>query len=240
MISTAVFVLHVRVGYADRELCIYEMMRRRNISFTFVLDGDVSDLTDSVLDKYFVGCMHQRNATTSCAMKHIIACENIVDRNLDGALVLEDNVMLYDNFENVYEACMSELKSRNLERAIISFEDSALKFVPRSERKSGQYLYKKNSDRFAGALYYSYDAAKMIVDYVASYHCNLPIALLHTELTRMSMLNYYWCHPCIATQGFHACAFDTCTNMRSVKKFFCRGMTWKLKLYCKKFLCWLR
>lgn len=239
MIDEMILVLHVREGYEDRKEHIDKMMNHRGYTFEYILDGDICDLTDDILNKYFTGEMHQRSAATSCAMKHLLACKYIIEHNLHGALILEDDMVLYSNFELVFNESMKELRERNLHCALISFEDSCLIFVPRSERIRGQHLYAKHRDRFAGSLYYTREAAEFIISHATMEHCNLPIDLWHTALISKG-LGYYWCHPCIATQGTHTGLFASSINLKSAARQHYRQKTWRIKLFYKKMLYLLR
>ena len=49
--NKAVFVLHVKKGYEDREQHIKAMLQKMNIPFSWILDGDIADLTPEILDK---------------------------------------------------------------------------------------------------------------------------------------------------------------------------------------------
>ena len=40
-----VYVAHVKKGYEDRERHINEIMGRLAVSFTYMLDGDITDIT---------------------------------------------------------------------------------------------------------------------------------------------------------------------------------------------------
>ena len=53
-------------------------------------------------------------------------------------------------------------------------------------------------------------------------------------------LNYYWCHPTIATQGTHNGLFASSICEQSANKQHYRSLTWKAKLAYKKFLYLLR
>lgn len=239
-IDTKVLVLHVKNGYEEREKHIQRMMAAEGIAFDFILDGDKNELSDEILDRYFTGEMKQVTSATSCAMKHLLACRHIVEHDLPGALVLEDDMILYRNFKPVFAACMKEIEQRRIDSPLISFEDSALKFVPGSQRKRGQHLYPATSDRFAGCLFYSRGCAEQILDYVERQKCDLPIDLLHKALITRIGLSYYWCHPAIATQGTHNGLFASSINEQSARKQRYRALTWKIKLAYKKFLYRLR
>lgn len=236
-----ILVLHVKNGYEDRETHINQMMKEKDLPFSFILDGDMSDLTEETIREKFTGSvMDKVSPQTSCTMKHLFAYQYILDHQLKGALILEDDMVLYDNFVEVFEDCMNELERKAWQNALVSFEDSTLHFVPRSERRKGQFLYPKGKDRYAGAYYCTNDAARLILDYVASNKCDRPIDLFHTALIQRAGLNYLWCHPCIATQGTHTGLFVSSISQKSAKRQNYRRMTWQLKLLYKKALYFLR
>ena len=229
--SAVTLVLHVKVGYEQRESHIRRMMKAHQLSYRFILGGDIPDLTAETLRRYFTGeRMASASAPASCAMKHFLAYEYILAHHLKGALILEDDAVLYKPFDRVFRACLKEIEMRGLKNALVSFEDSSLHLVPRSERKKGQYLYKHDRDRFTGAYYCTYDAAERIMQYVEAHRCHLPIDRFHTALIRRAGLNYYWCHPCIATQGTHSGRFCSSISTKSARRQRYRRITWPVKL----------
>lgn len=236
MTPTKVFVLHVKKGYEDREEHIRRMLGAMHIDFEFLLDGDVDDLSPEVLDRYFTGMMKQAKPVVSCAMKHLLACERIVNQKLPGAIVLEDDMVLYKNFGKVFDECLEEMRREGIDEALISFEDSALRFVPGSKRQRKRHLYPAEKDRFTGCLYLTYATAKKILDYVYVNKCDTAIDLFHKLLITRIGLRYYWCHPCIATQGTHNGLFPSSITAQSAKKQRYRAWTWRVKLAYKKFL----
>lgn len=141
MINSKILVLHVKKGYEDRQKHIEKMMKSWGYSFEYILDGDMDDLNLEFVHQYFTGEMDCISPATSVATKHLKAARYIVDHQLDGALILEDDMLLYPNFEKVFNQCLSEIQNRHLTTALISFEDSSLHFVPGSQRKKGQHLY---------------------------------------------------------------------------------------------------
>lgn len=235
-----VLVLHVQTGYDERAKHIECMLRDKEIAFEYITAGDQNTISEDILSFYFIGAMHKITAATSCALKHFYAYEHILQNNLDGALILEDDMILYDNFTEIFNRCMKECKDRKLSNILISFEDSSLHFVPRSQIKKGIHLYVAKRDRFAGCYYISRECAQLIMNYVATYKCNLPIDLLHKDLTPKASLPYYWCHPTIATQGTHTGLYSSSISEESARKKNYRKYTWKAKLLYKKILYWCR
>lgn len=236
MTDIKILVPHVKEGYEERARFISDMLRREGLQFEFILGGDISDLTPEVLDRYFTGKMKQPSATTSCAMKHLLACEYVLEHSLPGALVMEDDMILYKNFQKVFDECMAEMESDHIDNALINFEDSALRFVPGSQRRKGKHLYRAARDRFAGCYYLSRGAARLIMDYVGEHKCDKNADEFHQALISRAALPYYWCHPCIATQGTHNGLFPSSIDEKSAAKQRYRANTWKLKLAYKKLI----
>lgn len=236
-----VLVLHVKQGYEDRAEHIEKMMAELHIPFEYILDGDVSDFTPAILDKYFIindmVKMYNSLPQMSCAYKHFLGYERILENNWKGALILEDDIILRKDFITVFNNCMHEYEMMSVSDILISFEDSRLRFVPRSQRVRGKYLYKGSKDRMTGAYYISNGAARQIMDYVSEYKCDRPIDLLHSLLIKQEGFPYYWCQPTIATQGSFTGKFH---SSLSVKEKLGATVFWKFRLAYKKMLYFLR
>lgn len=238
--DTPVIVLHVKNGYEERGQHMESMLVTRKIPFVYILDGDIPDITPEILDRYFADEMHTVSAPVSCALKHLYAYEYILQHNLDGALIMEDDMILYSRFEKIFEECMRERVNRGIDQCILSFEDSSLKFVKGSVRKKGQHIYPAARDRFTGCYYISASCARAILDYVSLNKCDLPIDLFHTKLIKEISLPYYWSHPTIATQGSHCGLFLSSISEKSAKKHLYRKLTWSVKRLYKTILYRLR
>lgn len=236
MADPKILVLHVKKGYEERERLMRDVLGKAGLDFEFILDGDLEDLTPERLERYFTGEMKQVAPYTSCTMKHLLACEYVIEHQLPGALVLEDDMILYKNFRKVFAECMEELARDHIDAALINFEDSALRFVPGRQRRWGKHLYRAQRDRFAGCYYVTQAAAKMIMDYVYEKKCDRISDVFHKSLIERIGLPYYWCHPCIATQGTHNGLLPSSLNEQSAAKQRYRANTWKLKLAYKKLI----
>jgi chlorite dismutase len=106
----------------------------------YISDGNPESFTQEILNKYFGGKLilsPKAENVTSCALKHLLAYEYIVGSNLEGALILEDDICLHDDFKKVFYKSIKEYhqNSHDKKNVLISYEDSPLMFVPRSKRK---------------------------------------------------------------------------------------------------------
>ncbi len=233
-----VFVLHVKKGYERRKEHIDKMLSEMNIPYEYIMDGDIQDLTNNILDKYFKGKMHQYTPEASCSYKHLIACNKIIKKGLDGALILEDDICLNrKKFIPIFNQSIKELKEKENKASIISYEDTTMRFVPRSKRKIGQVIYVGSKDRMGGAYYLNREAALVLTNYAETFKFDIPHDSIHTRLLREGAVIYYWSHPVVASQGSHTGKFSSSINFS--KKFY-YPLTWQLKLVYKRLLYYLR
>lgn len=218
---------------------IDRMLKSFGMDYEFIKEGDVDQLDVQLMSRFFKnGATLQPTARHSCATKHFLACEYIVSHDLEGALVLEDDIVLHDNFNKYFKESIDELHREYKDRpAIISYEDSSLRFVPRSQRRNGQLLYVANKGRMAGCYYMSRCCAEVILKDLAENKCDVTDAdTYHYELLQRALIDYLWCQPTIATQGTFSGAFRS--SLADDGHFV--KLRWLFKKSYKKLLYWFR
>ena len=109
---TTVLVIHAK-HLTDRLAHMERQLQDWPGDVTYILDDDKDELTDEIINKYFVpGCeLYNKSGATSCAVKHLKACEYIVSHQLEGALVLEDDIVLRPRFREDFEKTIESLKA---------------------------------------------------------------------------------------------------------------------------------
>jgi len=237
---TTVLVIHAK-HLTDRKVHMEKQLQSWPGHIEYILDYDKTELTDEVVKAYIQpGCeLDNKSGATSCAIKHLLACQYIVDHQLEGALVLEDDIVLHPHFREDFEQTMAEYESKYAgDPVLISYEDSSLQFIPRSKRVKGQWLYEapKGRVRFTGALYYSKEVAQAILNEVAQNKCDVAIDHYHKNLYNKGILKFLWCEPCLATQGSFIGAFTS--SIGQVRTF--EGFRWRLKYVYKRLIYWFR
>ncbi|MBD5234148.1 MAG: lipooligosaccharide biosynthesis protein LpsA [Bacteroidales bacterium] len=225
-----VFVLHVQNGYEERGAHIEKMMSELGIDFKYILRGDKSELTPEVMSCYFdpSGELGVPSGATSCAYKHLLACEEIIAANLPGALIFEDDIVLKPDFAEIALKSIEELPDTP---SIINYEDTRLRFVPASMRQRGKVLYPGDRDRFAGALYINRSGAEVIVNEAKARKLGVPIDIFHRQLLDDHSISYWWVHPCVATQGSFNGKFKSSLSSDRAKV-----IVWKLRRLYRKLL----
>lgn len=235
-----VFVAHVKQGYEDRATHIEAHLSEREIPFSYMLDGDIVDITPKRMAQYFdLSWKSKPTAEVSCALKHLLIYEEMVKLQLPGALILEDDIYLDKRFVPIYLKSLAELQCEPSDTpALISYEDTRLKFVPRSQRKAGRIIYPGTTDRMTGAYHINLAGAKAILDYASTIGVDRPIDRLHDHLRMEGILTYWWSQPTIATQGSHAGGFSS--SIQSSHDSLLRRLRWLFKINYKRLLYWFR
>lgn len=205
MTEVQILVVHVR-GQEERKAFIQKQLEGLGLPFHYILDGNVEDLTPEILERYFVDSgtpdtMYGAFPRTSCAYKHLLATQYIFDKNLDGALIIEDDLRFYPSFKRLFKKSLDECAEKYADTpVIINYEESSLLLVPKSQRVKGQVLYPAKRDRYTGCYYINRQAAHAIMDYVAIHKSSYNSDFLHNYLIQRGLLKSLWCHPCIACQ----------------------------------------
>lgn len=235
-----VIVIHVKNGYEDRERHIRKVLQPLGVEPVWILDGDRDDMDSATVDRWFSGSMNKIDGESSCALKHFLAYRYIVDNNLPGALIVEDDMVPSRRFAAGVKACVKEMYARHMEPGLLSMEDSSLQFVKGHERRRGQMVYEAARDRFTGCYYVPAQCAKLMLDYVAEHKCDMPIDRWHTSLITRAGLKYYWSHPTFASQGSHRGMFCSAVSSRRAGRRTYKRMMWGLKKAYKQLLYTLR
>lgn len=241
--STKILIVHA-TRLTDRAKRMSEQLDKicggGNFSYKFIIEGDKEQLTDDILDRWFVKntVMHNPSGATSCAMKHILACRYIVDHNLPEALIMEDDIELHSDFVEKFELSMAEYRAKYAGLPVmISYEDSTLQFVPRSRRKPGVMLYDADKGRYTGIFLINNHGARAVLKAAEEMKLHLPIDGYHTYLIGLGRLRCLWSHPAIATQGSFTGQYSSAIKQR--RHGFIK-LRWYFKLYYKKLLYNLR
>lgn len=237
---TTVLVIHAK-HLTERMRHMQQQLHDWPGDVVYIQDYDKGELTDEIIQTYFKAGseLDNKSGATSCAMKHLLSCKYIVDHQLEGALILEDDIVLRPGFQKNFEKTLEEIRCNYADQPIlISYEDSSLQFIPRSRRVKGQWLYEAPHGRvrFNGALFISQRAAKAIWNDVIKNKCDIAVDHYYMHLYGKELVKFLWCEPCLATQGSFSGTFvSSMGQIRSME-----GLRWKLKYAYKRFIYWFR
>lgn len=229
-----VFVVHLSKGAEMREKSIQSQMLKFKFNYEFMLRGDIADISQETYLHYFSGEMlNGITGVVSCALKHIYIYERIVELNLENAIILEDDILLKNNFVEMCTKALTELTHRtdiDKDCYFISLETNG-KYVNASEVIKNQVLYKKNTGRFAGAYLISNKVARLILEEIKNTKCDKPIDWFHNQLSEKGVFPIYWIHPIVAEQGSHNGNFDSFLEPRFANHY--QKIKWRIESYIK-------
>ena len=219
---------------------IDRMMKSLGMDYEFVNEGHDDNHIQALLDQYMRDGreqLHRRIPRALCTVSHFLAYERIVTDGLEGALVMEDDIALDTDFVARFEQSLKEYREHYADKNIfISYEDSSLRFVPRSQRVKGQMLYPAKRGRMAGCYFINHKAAKAILEQLKVERCDRAIDWYHNYLIDKGVLECRWCQPTIATQGTFSGAFAS--SLVNDGRFV--RLRWLFKKNYKKLLYWFR
>lgn len=194
------FLLHVKKGSEARLDHMTNLMSSHNLPFELILDGDIPDLTDSIIDKYFIDSMLSKSAQTSCAYKHFLCYEKMVTLQIDYALIVEDDIFFLAQFDKILQSAIDE-RATDKNPWYIGFEATHLRMTPRSQRRKNIVTYKSDAVQCTGAYLINKAAAEIILKIAESEKCDLPIDIYLNKLQQQGHFTLYWSYPPIVEQG---------------------------------------
>jgi glycosyl transferase, family 25 len=220
----AIFVIHAS-KFIERGKLIRSQLNGLGLPFEFVLGFDAPAITDDVRQQFF------RNSTLSpaqqsCALKHWQAHQLIVERKLDRALILEDDVILSPEFQTVFNRMMLE------DLAIVGPHVTFLGcgghyYVGPDEVRNGQLLYPRNQGKFADSYIISLAAATRRIDWIEAHGIARPIDHLFEQIDRELGTPMFWLEPPIVEQGSHNGAFGSALDKSHPLWFQALQFRWK-------------
>lgn len=194
------YIIHVKTD-VERERYMLSQLDGRDLDIEFVLEGDIPDLDLDILSGYFEGDQLAVVPSTSCGFKHFKCCEYMVRERVPYALILEDDIYLYSNWDILLPRVWAEIERRGLNGFVVSLEESNLHYPKGSERKHGQLLYQKNAGRTTGAYLVDLAYAEGFLEYLQEHKCDRPIGHFVNRACRDGVFEIYWLHPPVAVQG---------------------------------------
>lgn len=204
LLQQGVFVVHALKGYEYHEKRLIDLFSQNNISFEFVTDGDPIYFTDQILKKYFVPNIQSilSAGVLSCTLNHIYCLEKIVERNLDYALVFENDPFFLGDFVTDLRKLANEIE--NLEAGfMISLENSTLRLPSYWDVKKNKHLYQASTCRMSGSYIIDRQGASAILNEIKINKCPTVIDGWHDQLIQQSVIKMFWAHPPLVEEGSH-------------------------------------
>lgn len=195
-----VLVIHVKT-FLDREAHMREQLGRFGIPFEFVLDHDAVEVTEAIDAAHFIPGADLNKAAKSCCLKHLLAMQEIA-KLPDGqfGLVLEDDVMLSDDFTRILADAVEEAARLPAPRTV-QLGCANNMHVPRHLLRDGQRLYKASQVRATDSYLIDPEGARRRVEYLTANKIAFPADHLFNRTDAACGIQFYWLEPTIVEQG---------------------------------------
>lgn len=201
-----VYVINVK-AFHQRRAFMETQLLKQDMTAEFILDGDADELTAEIINKYFIGDNLSANQM-SCALKHIMALESIVEKKQQQALVLEDDAILSPRFNEGLDYALAE--SPRFDGPKVIFIGCGGNFyTPQSLRKPSQHLYVGARGRLADSYIIDCNTAQKRLHWIISNKVSLPIDNQFEKIDRELGISMLWLEEPVVEQGSKAGLFTS-------------------------------
>jgi len=232
LIHEGVFVIHALKGYESHKERIEKLFYKYGMNPEFVTDGDPSYFDKINLSHYFSDNIFEflSVGTISCTLNHILAYEKMIARDLEYALIFENDPFFLGNFVDQLEKLTDEIKLLPA-GFIISLENSTLRFPSFWQVKRGRFLYRAQRGRMAGAYLIDRQGAQNILQDIKQKKCDKVIDWWHNNLVQRQIIRIYWAHPPLVGQGSHNGKLSATISSHAAT--FNRRLAWQVQKFYK-------
>jgi len=230
-----IYIVHAKRGYEIHEQRINEIFGKLKLDYEFVTDGDISNFTPELLQKYFCPEIETKlsKGIISCTLNHILSYEKMVKNQNQLALVFENDPFFLGDF--IKKVKQIAVEAKDLKPGfIISLENTTLRFPDFRKVKKGNHIYEADFGRAAGAYLIDLEAAKNILEDLNTQKCCQVIDWWHNTMIDRKVIKMYWAHPAFVEQGSHNGMLSS--TISSKKKSYGRRLRWKAQKFYKLYI----
>jgi len=211
-----IFVLHYS-KLVQRKQHILEQFEKHGITeYEFIEKFDKDVITDDECPEFSKDYVANRRTELSLHLKHLYLYRLMLSENYEEVLVLEDDVILSDNFMKKLTEYMTQMPK---DYDMLFIGDGCNLHIPRNQLVANQYIYAKclhetawggnGAAKCTDSYIIHQRCAKKLCDYVAdagaaldeTKKINLPADWWLNKAARDLVLKVYWAEPTIVSQG---------------------------------------
>ena len=195
----AVYVIHV-AKFTDRAAHVKAELGKFDIPFEFILAHDADVLDQAVLDRYLAPGGPLLPRDLSVILKHMDAFRRVATNRYPLALVLEDDVVLSERFNEELSAIVDE--ARGFDHPFtIQIGCANNMYVPEHLLQPGRRLYPANEVRAADAYLINAEAARRRLEWMENNRFDRTGPHIYNTIDPQLGIRIYWSSPTIVEQG---------------------------------------
>lgn len=238
----AIYVLSVKT-FTDRIAHIQKVFSAQKLSFEFIFEYDIPDLTPDILARYFdLSSQKLTPAHQSLILKHITAWQKAIDKQHKTILVFEDDVFLQQDFAEKLKKVMCGVAAISPGYLVFLGGESAAASRDVLLAKTPIVLHPIET---AEGYLTDITANQKRFDWLAAHKIDLPADHLIKQIDQESGIAQYWSAEPLVRQGSLFGAFEsTLDDKRKSRSAFLNKLfyVWKvlkrkkmMRLYFKVF-----
>lgn len=202
----AILVINVK-SFVERRRHVEAQLARFGLRGQFIHDFDANEITEELDRRWFAGGELNRGQK-SCALKHVAALQMIVERGWRSCLVLEDDVVLADDFCAGARAALEE--TRGLPHPFVIYIGAGGNFyTPASLRVPGRRIYPATKGRFTDSYIIGAQEAALRLACIERQPMTKPIDVVFESVDRDAGIRFLWLEDPVVEQGSKLGLFRT-------------------------------
>jgi glycosyl transferase family 25 len=191
-----IFVIHYKKLHSRKKDIIEQFEKYNFTNYEFIEHYDRDELTDEDKQNFEEGYKPCQIAIT---LSHLYAYKEIAAK-YQGALILEDDAILHDNFIELFNSYIDQLPC-NFDMFFIGHGCNL--HIPQENINSNCNVYKKQETRCTDSYVITTGCAQKIINYFnnMAYKINSPVDFWLNTVLKDLDLEVYWAEPHIVVQG---------------------------------------
>jgi glycosyl transferase family 25 len=227
----AILIINVK-SFVERRRHVEAQLKRFNLRGEFIHEFDADEITADVDRRWFAGDQLNRGQK-SCALKHVVVLQRVIERGWQHCLVLEDDVVLADNFPEGVRAALAE--TRDEPRPYVIYLGAGGNFyTPASQRQPGRRIYPASKGRFTDSYIIGAREAALRLARIEVQPMTKPIDVVFDTIDRAAGIRFLWLEDPVVEQGSKLGVFRT--SLEAAPPNWLQGLRYRLERLRRKYL----
>jgi len=227
----ALLIINVK-GFVERRRHVESQLARFGLRGEFIHDFDAEEITPEVDRRWFAGS--QLNlGQRSCALKHLEVLRRVTAHGWQRCLVLEDDVVLADDFTEGVRAALAETRDE-AHPYVVYLGAGGNFYTPASRREPGRRIYPAAKGRFTDSYMIGALEAKLRLAEIEKAPMTKPIDVVFETVDRAVGIRFLWLEDPVVEQGSKLGIFRT--SLEPAPPNWLQGLRYRVERFRRKFL----
>ncbi|MDA9511194.1 hypothetical protein XI09_42405 [Bradyrhizobium sp. CCBAU 11386] len=214
-------------------------MARAGLSFEWVLDFEPSEISRAIDEQFFSASADLSPGQKSCALKHIVAMQRIVDRRQDAAFIIEDDAQFRPDFHSLLDLVIKDVEKWPRPR-VLHLGAATNFYVPASQLIEGQHVFEGTRVRNMEMYVLGWVEAKARLDWIYRNRLDCPIDIALNKADPELGIPFLWSEPPLAEQGSLNGTFASSLTRKRRSLLQLKAQFWVQRFLRAKVKRWLR